>query len=127
MTDIKIENGKISVNLDLYDVLADKMPEGQLPVLADALSVTDEVITHVMHQVFDGCTEFGSSGSELLSDDDAMTPLQQFRRRIAKESSDVACREIERLEGKIAQLIICMDKLREQNQYHISMLSLYRQ
>ena len=111
MSDIKIENGRISVDLNLYDLLADNMPEGQLPVLADALSVTDEVITHVMNQVFDGCTEFGSSGSELLGDDDAMTPLQQFRRRIAKEAGDVACREIERLEQKNRKLNMRLDEV----------------
>ena len=92
---MKIENGKIIINL--YDSLGQATGE-ERAALIDALACREEVITEVMNQVLDHYTSQGSHGRTYYGGNpDATLGIDGARMRIAKASSEVAEKEIQRL------------------------------
>lgn len=92
---MKYEDGHIKINLhDLIDELA----KTQRAEIIDALACQGEVINEVMNQVLDGRTTLNSSGSSSGGGNhEATHGIDGARMRIAKASSEIAAREIERL------------------------------
>ena len=91
------ENGSIS--FDVYEFLRYYTPKEKLMELADDLSITDGVIDNVTEQILGCFTKNGSSGGTAYpTPTHPETGLDWAWREVAKSSSDVAKREIERLE-----------------------------
>ena len=89
------DDGNLSV--DMFHLLH-KLPENRHVELVESLSCSNAVITHVMDQVLEGCTENGFSGSWSTSYSE---PLQEYRMQIAKQSNDVARKQIEELQRRL--------------------------
>ena len=89
------DKGKLSI--DVFHLIHE-LPENKQIELVESISCSNAVITHVMDQVLEGCTENGFSGSWSTS---YTEPLQEYRMRIAKQSNDVAKSQIEELEGRL--------------------------
>lgn len=89
-----------TIKIDMIGLIRDHVPNELLPELALELSLQDAVIEHVANQILDGFTTGGASGATLHSIDscgDPMSPLQEARRRVALQASEIAVGEIERL------------------------------
>lgn len=94
-TTAKIEGGRLS--FDLYDLLGGMTDQARADLI-DTLAVRDEVITEVANQIIDGYTTLGSYGpTGFGGNPDATHGIDGARMRIAKASSEIAAREIERL------------------------------
>ena len=92
----RYEGGEISVRVDL---LLDYMSDQDKLDLAQRLSCEDEIIQHVVDQITEGATEDGSCGIRIYPPQACPShPLDMAVRQIAKASSDIAQREIDRLE-----------------------------
>jgi hypothetical protein len=92
---VTIEKGKMS--LDIYDLFGELQPE-QRAAIIDLLACRDEVINEVANQIIDGFTTEGSHGpTGYGGNPEATWGIDGARMRIAKASSDIAAREIERL------------------------------
>ena len=101
MNELKFEmddDGKLSINIFH---LIHELPESRHIELAESISCSNAVITHVMDQVLDGSTENGFSGSWSTS---YTEPLQEYRMRIAKQSNDIAKKQIEELEKRLRSM-----------------------
>jgi hypothetical protein len=103
------DKGKLLI--DVYHLLHE-LPEDRHVELAESLSCSDVVICHVMDQILSGSTESGFSGTWSTSYNE---PLQKYRKEIAKNSSEIAKKEIEELETRLVD----MEKLKAkyQNDY----------
>lgn len=98
------DNGLLSINI--FDLLHE-LPENRHVELAESISCTNTIITHVMDQVLEGCTENGFSGSWSTTYNE---PLQKYRMQIAKQATDVAKSQIEELERRL----VAMEKSRDE-------------
>lgn len=93
--EVTIEGGKLFI--DLYDLLGSMDGEAKAQLI-DTLAVREEVITEVANQIIDGFTTMDSHGpTSDGGNPDATYGIDGARMRIAKASSDIAAREIERL------------------------------
>jgi hypothetical protein len=98
---MKIDNGNIVINV--YDLIG-QIPAEQREQIIDSLACQDEVINEVMNQVIDGFTTLGShAGTTYGGDVDAVYGIDGARMRIAKASSEIAAKEIERLGVALAR------------------------
>lgn len=114
---IKIVGEELIVNL--YDLVLEHASGADVLRLAEVLSCKDEIIEFVMQQVFEGLTTNRWAGSMRINDDaQALSPLEQFRRRVAKESPDLARDEIERLERKNKTLLKRIENLEKELRSH---------
>lgn len=94
-----IDGGKLLI--DLYNVIG-AMTGDERATIIDALACQGEVIDEVMNQVFDGFTSHDSHAlTSYGGDPNAVYGLDGARMRIAKQSSEVAAKEIERLGAAI--------------------------
>lgn len=92
---MKLENGNIVINV--YDLIG-QIPAEQRSDIIDALACQDAVIDEVANQIIGGFTTGGShAGTTYGGDVDAVRGLDGARMRIAKASSSIAAKEIERL------------------------------
>lgn len=98
------DDGKLSINI--FDLIH-QLPESRHIELAESISCSNVIITHVMDQVLKGCTENGFSGVWSTSYNE---PLQKYRMQIAKQSTDVAKSQIEDLERRLE----AMEKSRDE-------------
>lgn len=97
-----VDGGKLQI--DLYDLLGSLTGEARANVI-DMLACRQEVIDEVMNQVIDGYTSQGSYGpTGLGGNPEAIYGIDGARMRIAKASSEIASREIERLAQEMARL-----------------------
>lgn len=97
---IDIENGKIIFDVD--DLMR-QIPDDKVRGIVEVLSCNEELIDFVMEQVFGAWTENGYySGRAVIATEDPTCALDRACRRVAKESGDVAKKEIEKLEKALA-------------------------
>lgn len=90
----KIAKGLLTVNVsDLIDCLDD---EGRKDII-ETLACHDSIIALVAEQIVDGWTEAGYHGG-ITYGPMPHTPLDKAKRYLAKSASDVAKKQIERLE-----------------------------
>lgn len=94
------DNGRVLLQLDVYDLLHDVASSEQRAELIESLSCAEDVIDHVMSLVLTGCTRSGFSG---LWTPTCNSAIQRARNRIAKESDYAVRRTIEDLEARIAE------------------------
>jgi hypothetical protein len=84
--------------LDLHDMLQSVDAESKIKMV-ESLSCDDDILKHVTAQIIDRWTEnVCSAGSSYIASPTARNGLDWAWREVAKKSSDVAKREIERLE-----------------------------
>ena len=97
----KIEGDNAIINI--FDLIHDGIQEERKQELAESLTCSDFVIKSVLDQVLYGCTEQGFSGCDAINPDSekSFTPLQKARRFVAKESSNVAKKEISQLQRRL--------------------------
>ena len=96
---VTIDGGKLS--FDLYELFGNVTQKVRAELI-DQLAIQSEVIDEVMNQVIEGCTTDGSHGSTSFGGNpDATHGIDGARMRIAKASSDIAAREIERLADEL--------------------------
>jgi len=98
------DNGLLS--LDVFHLIHE-LPEARHVELAESISCSNAIITHVMDQALEGCTENGFSGSWSTSYN---APLQKYRMQIAKQATNVAKKQIEELERRLE----AMEKSRDE-------------
>lgn len=89
-------NASGEILIDVLDVFYNTSDNFKLE-LAERLSCEDTIITHVMDQVFNGCTENGYSGSEVIDNLRVNSALQQARERIRLQGNQLLIKEIKRL------------------------------
>jgi hypothetical protein len=96
---IKIEKGLLNINVaDLLDHLE---PESKL-YFVEALACDGDVIKYVTQQILDDCTENGFYGSTSVSAQaNPQESLDFAKRDVARRSSEVAAKEIKRLEDAL--------------------------
>lgn len=87
-------NGEII--LDVLDIFDNTSDDFKLE-LAERLSCEDAIIKHVMDQVFDGYTENGYSGSEVIDNLRLKSALQQARERVRQQGNQLMLKELKRL------------------------------
>lgn len=98
-TSATIVQGRLS--FDLYDLLGALTSEDRTKVI-DTLACCSEVIDEVANQIIDGFTTEGSHGpTGFGGNPDAAHGIDGARMRIAKASSEIAAREIERLADQL--------------------------
>lgn len=96
---MKIENG--NVILDLSDLLAgilNTLGETEREDALQTIACNEAVIKYVVQQIVDGATDNGSYGATSLASSTPRLALDCARRQIAREASEVAAAEVERLE-----------------------------
>lgn len=89
-------NGNGEVILDVLDVFYNTSDAFKLE-LAERLSCEDAIINHVMDQVFNGTTENGYSGSEVIDNFRLSSALQQARERVRLQGNQLMIKELKRL------------------------------
>ncbi len=104
-----------NIIIDPFDLI-ELVPSHLKIELIERLSCEDEVIKHVMDQVFVGLTENGYSGSESMDDLQTSTELQQARERIRLQGNRLLMKEINRLRKKVENLNQYFDA--GWNEYH---------
>lgn len=97
----EIIEDKICINI--WDVM-DNLTSESKQVLIDRLSCEDDIIHMVADQLVYGLTNDGSCGGSNCDASETNTPLDKYRRLIAKEAGNVAKSEIDRLEDKVDRL-----------------------
>ena len=94
------------------DYLLRYVTSTQHDLAVQSLSCRDDVIRNVMTQVFEGYTEDGYAGARSANAEyEPYTPLDIFRRKIAKCAGDIAKHQIERLEIALKDATIKYDEL----------------
>ncbi len=78
---MKLENAKVTITLEDPNELIEAMDSQEKMDFFQSLSCHDEIIEHVMCQVFDGWTENGSHGS-ISCTWNGSTPLQKFKAKM---------------------------------------------
>lgn len=92
-------------SFDFAALMDDLKPEDKLR-LAESLACESAIIAHVTAQILDGWTESGFRGSKGCTAPDDPAPhygLDWAVRQVAKRSSEVAAKEIARLEDALAK------------------------
>jgi hypothetical protein len=95
------KNCRLTIELDVYDVLHDVINGEQRQNLIESLSCHDEVINHVVEQLVDGYTFNGFSGSWSTSRN---TAIQKARDAIYGQSDKIARKTLEELTDRIQSL-----------------------
>lgn len=96
---VDISDGKIHINV--MDLMESIDKDSKIEII-DALAISDDVISFVADQILHEWTPLDSRGyTDCVLSDTPGTPINQARRRIAKESGEVARKEIEGLERAI--------------------------
>ena len=89
------------LKIDIYDVCSSLSKEDKLKLI-ESLACDDDLIKHVTDQIIEGMTENGYYGSSYCTPSpEPYLALEAAKRRIAKSSSEVAKKEIERLEKEL--------------------------
>lgn len=108
------QSGKLTIELNLYDILHDEMNGEMRQDLIQSLSCADEVIGYVAEQLVEGYTYVGFAGSWCSRGSSA---LQKARLKIA-ENFDYACKcSIKDLTNRIESLEADNKYLRENRIY----------
>lgn len=110
--------------IDLHDLL-NSIPDKELSGFYEDVSCNNVVIEHVTEQIINKWTENFYSGSAcVIASEEPTYGLDKAWRRVAKHSSDVAKREIERLENalksskeQIQELYKRIDSYEHRNDY----------
>lgn len=84
--------------------------------IAESLSCEDVIIKHVTDQIFDGLTENGYCGGEILNQQRLGTALQNARERVRKEGNRLLVKELNRLRRELENRRGYMDA--GWNKYH---------
>lgn len=79
--------------------LFENLDDEALAFVVDSLACQDRIIEEVANQILDGFTTDGSYGLENCSGDEPSTALSKARRRVAEGASDVAKKEIDKLQS----------------------------
>ena len=96
---VSYENGYLKV--DIYDLCTGLPKEDKLK-LVEFLACDDDLIKHVTDQIVEGMTENGYyGGSYCAPSPEPYLALDAARRKVAKGSSEVAKKEIEKLEKEL--------------------------
>jgi len=95
---IKINEHSLCIDID---ELLNSITSVQNTHVVQSLACRNDVIKHVMDQVFDTYTVDGYRGSTSSTTYEPWCPLDIFRRNIAKCASDIAKEEIEKLEAAL--------------------------
>lgn len=91
-------DGEVCINvLDVFDSTSDRFKLE----LMERLSCEDVIIKHVMDQVFNGATENGYSGSEVIDSQRVSSELQQARERIRQQGNNLLVKELNRLREQL--------------------------
>lgn len=114
MTDIRIKYDKGQLVMDLHSILEQVEPEQKREML-ESLSCDSEILEFVTQQIIDKWTENGYAGSYSCE-----APLHPFGldkawRMVAKASGEVARKQIEGLESRLARETEENHKLRLEN------------
>ncbi len=110
---MKYENGEIKI--DAWEMLA-FIPKEKLLEFIETFSCHDVVIKHVTDQIIEGWTEnMCHGGSDYTAKSEPISALNCARRRIAKESGELAKEEIGALEGSLKYHEEEIKKIREEN------------
>lgn len=92
-----------TLQIRLIELIEAIDPE-QLRLFADSLACSDDVIRYVTQQILDKWTEHTSHGmTNYTARAEPTTGLDWAWREVAKRSSEVAAREIERLEDALSK------------------------
>ena len=115
-----------NIEFDLHDLLMSVSAESKAEMI-ESLACDDEIIKHVADQIITKWTEnCCSGGAACTAGADPRFGLDWAWREVAKRSSEVAEREIKRLEGAIK----CKDELYaeslEENRKLMESLRMYR-
>jgi hypothetical protein len=112
---IKYDNGNLVIDLHALLACVDAATRASF---IESLACDDEIIRHVTAQILDRWTESVYAGGSLVTAVPApassATPLDTAWREVAKRSSDVAKREIERLEEALGRANKEIGKLRDE-------------
>lgn len=99
------------ITLDAYDLIH-SIPTEQQKSLIESLSCSDQIIRHVMDQVFYGLTDNGFGGGVWLSGHaEDNSAIVDFQRKIALKANEIAEKHILRLEAKNKELTDKVDYL----------------
>ena len=105
---VSYENGYLKV--DIYDLCTGLPKEDKLK-LVESLACDDDLIRHVSDQIVEGMTENGYYGSSYCTPSpEPYLALDAARRKVAKGSSEVAKKEIEKLEKELKRVNENYDK-----------------
>jgi hypothetical protein len=110
---MKYENGEIKI--DAWEMIQ-YLPKEKLLEFIETFACHDVVIKHVTDQIIEGWTENMNCGStDYPTKSEPSSALNCARRRIAKESGEIAREEIGALERALKSGEEEMEKLREEN------------
>jgi len=110
---MKYENGEIKI--DAWELIQ-YLPKEKLLEFIETFACHDVVIKHVTDQIIEGWTEnMCNGGKDYPTKSEPNSGWDCARRRIAKESSELANEEIGALEGSLKYHEDEMQKLREEN------------
>lgn len=114
-------DGEVCLNvLDIFDSTSDRFKLE----LMERLSCEDVIIKHVIDQVFNGCTENGYSGSEVIDSQRVSSELQKARERIRQQGNNLLVKEINRLREQLENR--CKYQDNGWNEYHKLYNQVYR-
>lgn len=114
-------DGEVCLNvLDIFDSTSDRFKLE----LMERLSCEDVIIKHVMDQVFNGETENGYSGSEVIDSQRIGSELQKARERIRQQGNNLLVKEINRLREQLENRHKYQDN--GWNEYHKLYNQVYR-
>lgn len=100
---MELKNAKVTVSFDSPNEIIEAMDSGDRLEFMQSLSCCDEVISYVMQQVFDECTDDGFHGS-ISCTWNGNAPMQQFRKLLIDVGADdVTKRRIDELERYAAR------------------------
>ena len=100
---MELKNAKVTITVEDPNEIIEAMSKEEKIDFLQSLSCHDEVIEFVMQQVFEGYTENGSSGSEVVAWN-GYAPLQLFRKKMLEiGADDMAKKRIEELERYMKQ------------------------
>ena len=96
---VRYTDGQIQI--DIYELLANT-PKDQKAVMIEVMACDDDIIKHIVDQLLQGWTENDLAGSRnYTAIQNPKSGLDWACREIAKRSSEVARKEIERLETAV--------------------------
>jgi len=112
--EIKIEDTKIQLKIDIFDLL-DSLSDEEKKQVVEVLSCHEAVIKHVTDQILDGYTDNGYCGAFATSSNEAkyLTELQKSRVRISESLSELAYEQIRMLKIKNQNLAQELENARQ--------------
>lgn len=100
----------MSIELTEPNELVELMSEDDKVEFMQSLSCHDSVINYVAQQIINGCTDDGFHGGVTSVSANPSTPLQNAQREVAKNSGDIARKEIESLEKALNNAVKSSDE-----------------